>query len=193
MTQQFSLFARMGKDLPASVLQELMFELKVSRVMTPTPITISSQQLMEDVKTLMRDHRFSGIPVVDDGELVGIVSVQDLIHAFEEQALDAPVQRFMTPRDRLITVMAEEPVFEALKRLEQTGVVGQAQVVVRAEIQHAFSIDYHPGTGGRIDGTEVDKQPTFLECSQFFFDPGKFRLSHKPSLWIGPVSITSAL
>ncbi len=122
MTQQFSLFARMGKDLPASVLQELMFELKVSRVMTPTPITISSQQLMEDVKTLMRDHRFSGIPVVDDGELVGIVSVQDLIHAFEEQALDAPVQRFMTPRDRLITVMVEEPVFEALKRLEQTGV-----------------------------------------------------------------------
>jgi len=97
MTQQFSLFARMGKDLPASVLQELMFELRVSRVMTSTPITISSQQLMEDVKTLMRDHRFSGIPVVDDGELVGIVSVQDLIHAFEEQALDAPVQRFMTP------------------------------------------------------------------------------------------------
>ncbi len=122
MSQQFSLFARMGKDLPASVLQELTFELKVSRVMTPDPMVISSQHLMADVKTIMREHRFSGIPVVDDGELVGIISVQDLMHAFEEQALEAPVQRFMTPRDKLITAAAEEPVFEALKRLEQTRV-----------------------------------------------------------------------
>lgn len=68
------------------------------------------------------DHRFPGIPVVDDGELVGIVSVQDLIHA-EEQALDVRAgAAFHDPRDRLITVMVEEPVFEALKRLEQTGV-----------------------------------------------------------------------
>lgn len=122
MSQQFSLFGRMGKDLPASILQELTFELKVSRVMTPNPLTITPQHLMNDVKTLMRERHFSGIPVVNDGELVGIISVQDLIHAFEAQALEAPVERFMTPRDVLITAAAEEPVFEALKRLEQTRV-----------------------------------------------------------------------
>jgi len=122
MTQQFSLFARMGKDLPTSVLHELTFELKVSRVMTPDPYTLSSQHLMDDVKTIMRERRFSGIPIVDDGELVGIVSVQDLMRAFEEQALDAPVKRYMTPKEHLITAMVDEPVFEALKRLEQTRV-----------------------------------------------------------------------
>ena len=122
MTQQFSLFARMGKDLPTSVLHELTFELKVLRVMTPEPYTLSSQHLMDDVKTIMRERRFSGIPIVDDGELVGIVSVQDLMRAFEEQALDAPVKRYMTPKEHLITAMVDEPVFEALKRLEQTRV-----------------------------------------------------------------------
>ncbi len=122
MTQQFSLFARMGKDLPTSVLHELTFELKVLRVMTPEPYTLSSQHLMDDVKTIMRERRFSGIPIVDDGELVGIVSVQDLMRAFEEQALDAPVKRYMTSKEHLITAMVDEPVFEALKRLEQTRV-----------------------------------------------------------------------
>lgn len=156
MSQQFSLFARMGKDLPLSVLHELTFELQVSRVMTPNPLTISTACSMRDVKEIMRERRFSGIPVVDDGELLGVVSVADLIHAFEEDALDAPVRRFMTPRERLITALAEEPVFEALKRLEQTGigrllVLNQEQRLVgmltkgdiMAGLLHALEDAYH--------------------------------------------------
>lgn len=156
MSQQFSLFARMGKDLPLSVLHELTFELQVSRVMTPDPFTISAECSMHDVKEIMRERRFSGIPVVDEDALLGVISVADLIHAFEENALDAPVRRFMTPRERLITAIAEEPVFEALKRLEQTGigrllVLDQEQRLVgmltkgdiMAGLLHALEDAYH--------------------------------------------------
>lgn len=156
MSQQFSLFARMGKDLPLTILHELTFELKVSRVMTPKPYTITSDHTMRDVKSMMRQHRFSGIPVVDDGKLVGIISVEDLIRAFEGQTLDVPVSQFMTPAAKLITGLTEEPVFEALKRLEQT-LVGRLLILdedhnlagmltkgdIMAGLLHALEEAYH--------------------------------------------------
>ncbi|MBN1261873.1 MAG: CBS domain-containing protein [Anaerolineae bacterium] len=120
MSQQFTLFARMGKDLPLTILHELTRELKASSVMTAELVTISSTDSMRHVKAVMREHRISGIPVVDDGILKGVISVEDLIRALERQALDLPVSEFMTTN--LITAHSEEPVLEALKRLEETGV-----------------------------------------------------------------------
>lgn len=126
MTQQFSLFARMGRDLPLTIIHELTQQLKVGRVMTHGVFSLSSDTSMADVKELMRTHRISGLPIVDDGNLVGIVSVQDLIHALERQALERPVSEFMTPNP--YTAHVEEPVVEVLKRLEKTG-VGRLLVV----------------------------------------------------------------
>ncbi|HDQ35046.1 MAG TPA: CBS domain-containing protein [Chloroflexi bacterium] len=126
MDQQFSLFARMGKDLPLTVLHELIRELLVGRVMTSDVLSLTSDTSMQEVKDLMREHRISGLPIVDEGELVGIVSVQDLIHALEQQALERPVADFMTANP--FTVHLKEPVVEALRKLESTG-VGRLLVV----------------------------------------------------------------
>lgn len=120
MSQQFSLFARMGKDLPLSILHELIRELKVSRVMTTELTTLSSTTSMQEVKEVLHNQRISGIPVVDGETLVGVVSVGDLILALEQLALDAPISQFMTRQ--VLTVHPEAPVFEALKQLEQQGI-----------------------------------------------------------------------
>lgn len=120
MSQQFSLFARMGKDLPLSILHELTCELQVSRVMTTKITTLPSTASMQEVKELLHNRHISGIPVVDGETLVGVVSVGDLILALEQLALDAPVSRFMTRQ--VLTVHPEAPVFEALKQLEQQGI-----------------------------------------------------------------------
>jgi len=56
---------------------------------------------VREVLVLTRLHKFSGLPVVDDGRVVGIVTNRDL--RFETN-LDQPVKNIMTPRDRLITV-----------------------------------------------------------------------------------------
>ena len=65
------------------------------------PITIQSHLTVRDVLELTRMHKISGIPVVDNGKIVGIVTNRDL--RFETN-LDQPIKNIMTPRDRLVTV-----------------------------------------------------------------------------------------
>jgi IMP dehydrogenase len=65
------------------------------------PITISPGMTVRDVLVLTRQHRISGLPVVDNGRVVGIITNRDL--RFETN-LDQPIKNIMTPRDRLITV-----------------------------------------------------------------------------------------
>ena len=65
------------------------------------PITVGPSTSIRDVLDLTRASRFSGVPVVDGDDLVGIVTSRDL--RFEDR-LDQPVSKIMTPRDRLVTV-----------------------------------------------------------------------------------------
>lgn len=65
------------------------------------PITISPEMTVRDVLVLTRQHKISGLPVVDNGHVVGIITNRDL--RFETN-LDQPIRNIMTPRDRLITV-----------------------------------------------------------------------------------------
>ncbi|MCL4470916.1 MAG: IMP dehydrogenase [Sulfuricella sp.] len=65
------------------------------------PITITPVMTVRDVLALTRQHKISGLPVVEGGRVVGIVTNRDL--RFETN-LDQPVKNIMTQRDRLVTV-----------------------------------------------------------------------------------------
>jgi IMP dehydrogenase len=66
------------------------------------PVTIRPDMTVHDVLQLTRQHKFSGLPVVDDtGRVVGIVTNRDI--RFETK-LDQPISSIMTPRERLVTV-----------------------------------------------------------------------------------------
>jgi len=65
------------------------------------PITIDPHMKVLDVIKLTQQHRISGLPVVENGRVVGIVTNRDL--RFETR-LDEPVSTIMTPRERLVTV-----------------------------------------------------------------------------------------
>ena len=51
----------------------------VAQVMTRNVLTVTPDTALRDVARLMTDHRISGIPVVDNGTLVGIVSESDIV------------------------------------------------------------------------------------------------------------------
>ena len=53
--------------------------MKVQDIMTTNVRTISSDKKLGEVVSLMCIYRFSGIPVVDDGKLVGTVSESDVL------------------------------------------------------------------------------------------------------------------
>ena len=65
------------------------------------PITIGPNMSVDEVMNITQKHKFSGLPVVEDMKVVGIVTNRDL--RFETN-LKQPVKNVMTPRERLITV-----------------------------------------------------------------------------------------
>jgi IMP dehydrogenase len=80
------------------------------------PITISQDMTVRDVLNLTRQHKISGLPVVDASRVVGIVTNRDLRF---ERNLDQPVKNIMTPRERLVTVKEGVSSEDAMRLLHQ--------------------------------------------------------------------------
>jgi IMP dehydrogenase len=74
------------------------------------PITIPPTMTVREVLNLTRAHKISGLPVVENGLVVGIVTNRDLRF---ETSLDQPVRNIMTPKERLITVKEGATLEEA--------------------------------------------------------------------------------
>jgi IMP dehydrogenase len=92
------------------------------------PITIPPTMTVREVLALTRAHRISGLPVVENGKVVGICTNRDL--RFESR-LDEVVGNIMTPRDRLVTVKEGASTDEAKAlmhkhRLERVLVINEA-------------------------------------------------------------------
>lgn len=51
----------------------------VAQAMTPNPVTVEPETSIEELANLMVDKNFHTIPVVDEGELVGIVGKEDIL------------------------------------------------------------------------------------------------------------------
>ena len=65
------------------------------------PVTVTPSMKVRDAIALQKQHGISGLPVVEGGKLVGIVTNRDL--RFEDR-LDVPLRDVMTPQERLITM-----------------------------------------------------------------------------------------
>ncbi len=92
------------------------------------PVIIQPHMTVRDVITLTRQHKISGLPVVEGNKVVGIVTNRDL--RFETN-LDQSISNIMTPRDRLVTVRegaSREEVVQLLHkhRLERVLVINDA-------------------------------------------------------------------
>lgn len=80
------------------------------------PITIGPDMLVGDVIRLAREHRISGLPVVDGKKVLGMVTNRDL--RFETR-MSIPVREVMTPRERLVTVREGASLEEAKALMHQ--------------------------------------------------------------------------
>ncbi|MFC3147076.1 IMP dehydrogenase [Piscinibacterium candidicorallinum] len=92
------------------------------------PITVTPDMRIRDVLDLIRTHGFSGFPVLQGKQVVGIITNRDL--RFEEN-LEAKVAEKMTPKERLVTVKEGATLEEAKRllnkhRLERVLVVNEA-------------------------------------------------------------------
>jgi CBS domain-containing protein/anti-sigma regulatory factor (Ser/Thr protein kinase) len=106
-------------------VQKLDF--RVGQVMTRQLITVKPATTLMELKELMRTRRISGVPVVNGaGDLIGIISLEDLLRAFEQGATNATVGEWMSRS--VITVNETDPVDVAAQKFAQTG-VGRLPVI----------------------------------------------------------------
>ena len=108
--------------------QELIYDLKIEQVMTKEVITVTSSTLMSEFKEILRLNRISGVPVFQGEQLVGIISIEDLIKTLEAGEINATVGEKMT-RD-VETVFADESVIQVVTKFAQNG-YGRLPVVSR--------------------------------------------------------------
>lgn len=107
-------------------VEELSYELKIADVMTRDVRTVTPDMQIVEVLDLFRRTRISGAPVVSDGKLIGIISLENLIRAMERGNGHARARSYMTAD--VITVHAYDSVVTALETFARTH-VGRFPVV----------------------------------------------------------------
>ncbi len=135
-------------------VQELVYELKIEQVMTRDVVVVTPNTMMTELMEILRLNRISGCPVVENGQLVGIVSLEDLIKTIARGEVESMVRDHMT--SPVITVASHESVIEAVKRFSQFR-VGRLPVVdtqkklvgiltsgdITRGLLKAIQVDYH--------------------------------------------------
>ncbi len=71
------------------------------------PITVNPSLTIRELLEITKRGKISGVPVIDNGKLVGIVTNRDI--RFESN-LDQPVKNVMTPKERLVTINENDSV-----------------------------------------------------------------------------------
>lgn len=102
---------RQGEKRKISVAQVLVYELRVRDAMTRSPVTAGTADTLRNIQHLMKTHRFSGVPITRDGELLGIVTIEDIINALDKGHIHDAADRWMargpvTLRDHFSLVRA---------------------------------------------------------------------------------------
>jgi|TARA_X000000950_G_scaffold9140_1_gene10082 IMP dehydrogenase len=106
------------------------------------PVTISSNNSIEELKNLTSKLSISGMPVVDDGKLKGIVTGRDFRYA---ENMDADVSSIMTPFDKLVTVnegFSQEDVM---------------QLMYNNRIEKVLVLDKHQALSGLVTMKDIEK------------------------------------
>ena len=105
-------------DQPTKV-EEIGHELMVRDVMTDEVITVDPGLRVRDLREVLRRNRISGLPVVEDGSLVGIISLEDFIKCLAERDNGCRVGEKMTRE--VVTLFADDPLVRAIARFETSG------------------------------------------------------------------------
>ena len=96
--------------------KQIRFVKKYESGIVNDPVTASPTMTIAEINMITKKYNISGVPIVDNNKLVGIVTNRDL--RFVDN-LNLKVSEIMTPQDRLITVkenFTKEEVISALRK-----------------------------------------------------------------------------
>jgi CBS domain-containing protein len=115
---------------------------KVAEIMTPEPKTITPETQLDEVVSLMERYRIKRLPVVQDGEVVGIVSRANLLHALASVAREvkAPAGDDTTIREQILAECGRQRWAPHVNVVVRDGVVGLWGVITDERERQAFIV-----------------------------------------------------
>jgi acetoin utilization protein AcuB len=98
-------------------LERLLDNTAVKEIMIRDVITVSPDDIIEDAAKILHDNKIGGLPVVDEGELVGIITVSDILETFlAVMGIGEPSSRLELVLDDVPGILAE--VAQIIKEFE---------------------------------------------------------------------------
>ncbi len=140
----FFIYFGVTSEFQEMVLNKALEGLKTRDLMTEEVITVEPDTPISDLKDLMMKKHHLGYPVVKDGEIMGIVTLEDLKNTDNPEE---PVETILTPK--VITIDRDSSATEAFHKMNQnklgrlvvTGESGQmVGIITRTDLMHAIKV-----------------------------------------------------
>ncbi len=95
-------------------------EEQLALLMTRNPITISPGSALQTAARLLLEHRIRRLPVVDEGKLVGLVTVADVVATIADMNIDIPIKDYV--EKEVVAIYNETPLPVVARIMELAGV-----------------------------------------------------------------------
>lgn len=69
-------------------LHYLLAKLTIGEIMTREPLTISVNATIREAAKMMLQHKIGGLPVMEDGQLVGIITESDIFRVLAQEPVE---------------------------------------------------------------------------------------------------------
>ena len=84
----------MTENIKLAKYAAIFEDIKAGDIMSSHVVEISADKKIAHAKELMKIKKISGIPVVDEKRrLIGIISIEDIIHALEFNSINDPIRK----------------------------------------------------------------------------------------------------
>ncbi len=95
---------------------------KVLDAMTKNPIIISPDATIKSCAELMKKEKISGLPVVENDKLVGVITEHDIVRKIVAEGKSVKTKVKDAMASRVITVKPNEDIYEALIKMRDNGI-----------------------------------------------------------------------
>lgn len=144
-------FLKTGSEtsLRQTIIGESLSAVTAGDIMTPQVRTVEPDATVSDLVTnyLLR-YKHGGFPVLENGEILGIVTMEDVKKVPKERWPDTRVRDVMAPRERLVMIRPETPAVDILAKMSKYEigrvlVVKEARlmgIVTRSDVMHSIKV-----------------------------------------------------
>jgi len=107
----------MTENLKLAKYAAIFEGIKAGDIMSSHVVEISGDKKIAHAKELMKIKKISGIPVVDERkQLIGIISIEDIIHALEFNIINDPIRKIMSTE--VVTIHKDDSLVAVVDKFE---------------------------------------------------------------------------